>query len=102
MNLKNEDNSLKTVLEMEILLEFALLKLARISLPIKQELDKISLEELGQLINVFKKAGSRPDEVLFLQNLAALIIANKNIETVHLFNQKISPLSVSAVKQQPQ
>lgn len=102
MNLENENNSLKTVLETEILLDFAQLKLARIRLPIKQELDKISLEELDQLINVFKKTGSHPDEVQFLKNLVALIIANKNIETVHFFNQKVSPLSVSAVKQQPQ
>jgi hypothetical protein len=102
MNLENENNSLKTVLETEILLDFAQLKLTRIIQPIKQELDKISLEEIDQLINVFKKTGFYPDEVQFLQNLAALKIANKNIETGHLFNQKVSPSPVTAVKQQPQ
>ena len=92
----------KTNLETQLLLEFALLELEGITLPLKQELDGIPLERLDKLINAFKKIGTCPDEVLFLQSLVALKMTKKNLEVNHFFNRKVSPLSSSAMKQQPQ
>jgi hypothetical protein len=92
----------KTDLEKDLLLDFAQLELNSITLPIKQELDLISLEQLDRLINTFKKIGTRPDEVLFLQSLVALKMTKKNIEVNHFFNRRVSPLASAAVKQQPE
>ena len=89
-------------LETELLLDFAQVELDSSTLPLKQELDNLPLERLDNLINAFKKIGTRPDEVLFLQCLIALKMAKKNLEVNHLFNRKVSPLTSATVKQQPQ
>jgi hypothetical protein len=89
-------------LEIELLLDFAQIELDGSTLTLKQELDNLPLERLDNLINAFKKVGTRPDEVLFLQCLIALKMAKKNLEVNHIFNRKISPLAGPTVEQQPQ
>ncbi len=91
-----------TEIETDLLLDFAQIELDGSTLNLKQELDNLPLERLDNLIHAFKKIGTRPDEVFFLQTLIALKMAKKNLEVNHLFNRKVAPLSGAAVEQQPQ
>jgi hypothetical protein len=84
--------------EIELLLDFAQVELDGSTLALKQELDNLPLERLDNLINAFKKVGTRPDELLFLQCLVALKMAKKNLEVNHFFNRKVAPSVGSAVE----
>jgi hypothetical protein len=99
MNQTTTDPIAKTDLEKGLLLDFASIKLDRLTLPIKQELDLVSYEELDQLIHAFTEIGCRPDEILFLKSLVALKVTKKNLEERHFFNQQFDRLSRSSVKE---
>ncbi len=101
MNQTTTDPIAKTDLEKGLLLDFASIKLDRLTLPIKQELDLVSYEEIDQLIHAFTEIGCRPDEIIFLKSLLALKVTKKNLEERHYFNQQFNRLSGSAVKEQP-